>query len=78
MNPMDRPRSVTPIVTEVTDRGNIAPVNQVGQSFVLTLSCLVAVDVNIRTANPGLGGDTLTLAAVSSHSQITFDSDSSH
>ena len=39
------------------------------QSFVPTLPCLVAVDVDLRTGNPGRGGDTVTLLVIGAGGQ---------
>ncbi len=41
---------------------NIEPVNHVSQTFTPSLPYLRAVEVSLRTANPGRGGDSITLS----------------
>lgn len=49
---------------------NIAPANQVSQSFVPSRSCLAAVEVGLKTGNPGRGGDQVTLKILGSNNQL--------
>ncbi len=41
---------------------NIVPVNHVSQTFTPSLPYLAAVEVGLRTGNPGRGGDSVTLS----------------
>lgn len=67
--------SVQPILDQVNHpRGaggavNIAPVNNVSQTFIPTLPCLVAVEIGLQTGNPGRGGDQVTLTILGARRQ---------
>src|SRR5271157_2496492 len=45
---------------------NIALANTVSQTFVPSLSCLIAVEVGLKTGNSGQGGDRVTLQILNS------------
>lgn len=49
---------------------NIAPENRVGQVVVPSLPRLVAVEVALKTGNPGRGGDQVTLTILTTSSRI--------
>lgn len=49
---------------------NIIPVNNVGQTFTPSLPILVAVEIGLRTGNPGRGGDTVTMNILDKGKQL--------
>jgi len=51
---------------------NIVPVNQVGQTFIPTLPKLVAIEIDLRTANTGRGGDQVTMRILDLNNQTLF------
>jgi Zinc dependent phospholipase C len=49
---------------------NITPANQVSQTFIPSRPCLLAVDVGLKTGNPGRGGDQVTLKIFDSNKKL--------